>query len=351
MIRISHKFTKLIITLIISYVFICYFLHSIDKLLKTNNIPKNQIQKLSLEKSKEFYDNGRNYVTVVAMYFKLNQSKYNTSVYDKWIRNFLKSVSSPIVLFTDPNSENMILKARGNLPIHLNIYKDIWAVMNLLEIERNRNYTNNYKIYQYQIDPENYRHNPDLYAIWNLKTFMTYYASKENIFNSNFFIYADAGGWREDDLIHDWPNIYAVKQINSILFDRILFSQIDKTVRNIYSPSSDIIEGGFFAGSKKAIQTFYNLFYDLHDKLWDKGWFIGKDQRMMNILTFDKAKKLIVRIRTWGFKCTKNYDPWFFFIYYFANKQDYNCNQERIQLLIFNYEERTVNKNSYNQLI
>ena len=50
-----------------------------------------------------------------------------------------------------------------------------------------------YKHEQFYIDPEKHIHNSNLYAVWNLKAFITYKILKQNPFNSTFFIYTDKG--------------------------------------------------------------------------------------------------------------------------------------------------------------
>ena len=49
---------------------------------------------------------------------------------------------------------------------------------------------------QYEIDPEKSIHSPALYAIWSSKSWMLKIAADENLYNSTYFFWVDAGAWR-----------------------------------------------------------------------------------------------------------------------------------------------------------
>ena len=91
-------------------------------------------------------------------------------------------------------------------------------------------------------DREKRLHSPDLYAIWNLKTYMMSIASNFNPFNSEFFIYTDTGAWRQKGLT-DWPDQSFVRALKHKLNDRILYGQIRNPNLVNFSPRSDFIEG------------------------------------------------------------------------------------------------------------
>jgi hypothetical protein len=218
------------------------------------------------------------YTTVISVYFSF-KSKHSGREYKKWMMNILKSVHSPMVIFTDENSKNFILniRLRMNFKTKIIIYDNIWKIMNELEAIRNISYLNDYLTKQNYLDPEKSIHNSNLYAIWNLKSYLSYKIAQENPFNSSFFIYTDIGAWREE-IIPYWPNNNFIHLLVSRLKDRILFGQINEIEEqkiNHDNINYDIIEGTFFAGSKKAIEKFYSNFYKIHDKRLKDGIFIG----------------------------------------------------------------------------
>ena len=72
--------------------------------------------------------------TVISTYFKINRSKHCDSYYQKWIQNFLLSVKSPLILFTDNKSiSKQLLDLRKNLTTKLYIYSSHWAILKEIE--------------------------------------------------------------------------------------------------------------------------------------------------------------------------------------------------------------------------
>ena len=86
------------------------------------------------------------FVTVFACYFQFDRSKHNHEYYDKWLKNMLVSVHSPLVIFSDNQSKDFIYNERFSrgLPTEILIYKDVWELMHELETTRQRSYIQNY---------------------------------------------------------------------------------------------------------------------------------------------------------------------------------------------------------------
>ena len=154
-----------------------------------------------------------------------------------------------------------------------------------MELERNRTYLNTYFNVQNSLDPEKDIHNPNLYAIWNLKSFIVSKAADKNIYKSKYFIYSDSGAWRQG-IFPSWPDIQFIKNIENLLKDRILFAQIYETYDKSSFAVVNLIEGTFFMGTKNAISLFKDEFWRLHDLRMDQGLFIGKYQTIMNLIAF-----------------------------------------------------------------
>ena len=304
------------------------------------NEPKKSFQsneKLSILTDCKTPEN-ENFTTVLTCYFAF-KSKFSSTQYRKWMINMLTSVSAPLVVFTDNASKEYISNIRNKTKYHTKfyIYQDIWKIMAGLEFERKMNYKDKYIHRQFDLDPENNVHNPNLYAVWNLKSYMTNKIANLNPFNSSFFIYTDIGAFREE-IIPDWPDNGFISQLSCILDNRILFGQIEEYFYDLSDSTDsfitkDLIEGGFFAGSKIAIRNFKETFYKLHDELMDRNIFVGKDQKMMNLYAFKTNRDQVVRIRTWNLKCPK-YDEWFFYQKFLAQKKYYNCSEDKYSLLI-----------------
>jgi len=122
-------------------------------------------------------------VTVISLYFQLNKSKHSIAKYQTWITNFIQSVSSPLVVFTDKESikDLVELRNRNNYQTTLYVADNIWKVMDENGRQRKRNYTYNYQNKQHSLDREKHIHNPNLYALWNLKPFIADLIAQDNL--------------------------------------------------------------------------------------------------------------------------------------------------------------------------
>ena len=196
---------------------------------------------------------------------------------------------------------------------------------------RNMNYLHDYLNKQLVKDPEKYIHNPNLYAIWNIKAYVCLKVIQLNPFDSQFFIYTDLGAWRQG-IFNDWPDNNFINFLYPKLNHRMLFSQIYYVHDvNMFNVETDSIEGGFFAGSKSAIKLFANNFYEEHDKRLKSNLFIGKDQTIMNYIVYKLNNTNHVLLRAWQLhECNLNktnilFDPWFFYQQYFSTINYYNC--------------------------
>ena len=282
-------------------------------------------------------------VTVISQYFYLEKSKHSYREYKEWLTNFFTSVSSPLVIFTDRNfiiQDLIKIRIGFDYPTTLYITDSIWNLMSENEIKRNRNYKSNYKRRQLKLDREKKIHNPDLYAVWNLKSFIVDKLAQENLYNSTAFVYSDSGAWRQQ-VLERWPDQSQVLNLIDRLNEKILLGQLcdvkecpDGKKRNF--PDFDIIEGTFFMGSKKALNYFKEEFWSIHDEKLDKGEFVGKDQIIMNIFAFhNKTSSNSIKLDIWRRKCNITFDnPWNFYQNYLA--WDYPCANNRESLLSIN---------------
>jgi hypothetical protein len=277
-------------------------------------------------------------VTVVSLYFQLGQSKHSADEYKSWIKNFFLSVSSPLVIFTDKESIKDLLELRNRLNYQTTLYvtDNIWNVMGENGKQRKRNYTHNYQNKQHSLDREKHIHNPNLYALWNLKSFIADKIAQDNFYKSSAFIYTDSGAWR-DHAIENWPDNNVTMSILNILNDKMLFGQLgheSNALSNANFPDFDLIEGTFFMGSKKALHDFKEGFWSIHDTRYDKGEFVGKDQVLMNLYAYKMTKS--IKLDIWRRQCSANFNEWFFYQNYFASNKNYPCTSTRESLLSIN---------------
>jgi hypothetical protein len=272
--------------------------------------------------------------TVASIYIELNKSKHSTGEYDSWVGDMSKSVSAaPLALITDYKSYLKISKMRMNYTTKYYIIHDIWTVLRELGSERNKSYLNNYLNYQNSVDPEAHIHVPELYAIWNLKIYFLEKISNENPFNSNFFIYTDAGAFRSGSFLH-WPDQNIIEDfLMPILGDRMLLGNVAESIdSNSFKPENDHIQGTFMAGNRNAIEMFHKNFYDLHDQRFDENLFIGKDQTLMNLIAFKLHNQTVFQLKAWLAQLKCSYlDHWFFYLNFFA--QNDQCSKNKTEFL------------------
>ena len=121
----------------------------------------------------------------------------------------------------------------------------------------------------------------------------------------------------------------------------MLFGQITNVNdRNNFNIETNSLEGGFFCGSRKAIIDYTKLFYDIHDKRLRENLFIGKDQTIINFITYKLDKFKCVFLRTWELhNCNSNknniiFDVWFFYQQYLSQINSFNCDfNKRLSIL------------------
>ena len=177
MTKFKQKLTFLVILVIASIVYLSvrYFkekrrlsrLRHISQYCKNYSITNDYFFKKDSYMDIEIHgDVKQNDVTVISIYFQLEESKHSQINYEEWINNFFISVASPLVILTDKKFIEKALKKR-KYPTTLFITDSIWNVLSEIGHKRNRNYIENYKCIQPSLDPEYKKHNPNLYALPN----------------------------------------------------------------------------------------------------------------------------------------------------------------------------------------
>ena len=283
-------------------------------------------------------------LTVVAMYFKLDTSKHSHAEYLEWQANFFSSSSSaPLVIYTDKSSYEELLGQLfiANTPNAktLYVFNSLWDITRLIEIDRDQDYIQAYKNHQLRIDSQSHMHTPSLYAIWNAKPYLMRRTSLANIYASEFFVYTDIGAFRYN-IYPRWPDTGHLLELSKRLKDRMLFGQVNQSslvnaarYQGDYihpNATKNAIQGGFFAGSARALSLYYSNFYAIHDQILRLGQFVGKDQTLMNIYVFAKHPELSCRLWMPSLfsECLPNENRWFVYQLFFSDR---NCSESSEQ--------------------
>jgi hypothetical protein len=234
-------------------------------------------------------------ITLVTAYFPVPENP-KFEKYEQWLRNLFSKIETPIVVYTTTETQELISKMRGDLPIHFITKYDIWDFPPL------KRYTENFQTKQIQLDPDASKNTPQSYAIWNAKTFMLHQISQQNPFESDYFFWIDAGSFRENDhSFEKWPDQKLIYSLLSNTPDRLLLATINSIqplsnwqtpYEALYSPT--IIEGGFFGGSRCAVDWLNDEYYFALRWLDSEDKFIGNDQVMMNIILAKHWSRCVV---------------------------------------------------------
>lgn len=117
-------------------------------------------------------------LTIVSGYWNVKGAKHTIETFHKWFKNTLL-INCPYVFFGDKEAIDYVKKIRINLPT-------TYVEMEMTEFET----------YQYKNNLiEHSVHCPckELLLIWNEKIFLLHKAKKINPYNSDFFMWVDAG--------------------------------------------------------------------------------------------------------------------------------------------------------------
>jgi Bacterial protein of unknown function (HtrL_YibB) len=215
-------------------------------------------------------------VTVVSAYYEFS-SKHGSDKYKQWIRDFLEGCPCNLVFFTDEKSYDFIQECRSNYMDRTNITilpMEEWRSSNILtDSEWNQ---------QESIDPEKSIHSKKLYKVWFEKKNFVLKAIEMNPFNSQYFLWTDAGLIRDNttrERVKMYPNISKVDQTKILLLNIEPFVA-DDTNDCCFKGKNRI--GGGIIGASAEMWKVYSEKYEaalLKNKI--AGHFVGKDQSIM----------------------------------------------------------------------
>lgn len=179
---------------------------------------------------------------------------------------------------------------------------------------------------QKTIDHEKY-HSAELYALWNEKAQFLFEAIKDNVFNSDYFIWTDIGSFRypkmAQQLVSFPDTATTAKELGA---DKVYFLLVEPfmdqdCVLDIEGlPKKDFkhdnrLGGTTFGGHRTILEKYHHIYYRVMDRLIDKGRFVGKDQNIMATVAV-MYPHLVHLVRPQNY--LNNSDRWFYSLYYFS---------------------------------
>ena len=236
-------------------------------------------------------------ITFVTQYFRL-PSKHAHDEYVGWIRNQQSKMC--LLIFTD--SPSLWLELPTQAVVRTGICEEGRAL----------NHSQCFWREQWHQDVEASIHRSyQLYLTWNLKAHFLREAVRLNVFSSRFFFWVDAGYMRDPSL---FPGSAVGLSPHLPTLDRMVFLMVhpfgeEELGGNYrYTTGQDRIAGNMFGGGAKAVESWSSLYYQVVDEYVDRGWFVGKDQNMMNTLCI-KHRGACTLVEPRGLAIGEN--PWY----------------------------------------
>jgi hypothetical protein len=261
-------------------------------------------------------------ITIVTAFYNFNnRSKHNPEEYKRWLGNFLARIQTPLFIYSDVNSSQALSEMRAGLPTTIVIYPvfDLPPMQNVSEAVKK----------QHGVDPEKFRHYPELYFVWSSKVWMVKNAADENPYGSDYFFWVDAGSFRQNHSLQHWPSVERVDQVFQGHEELLLLAKPSKAVfqehqeqwlRNGTGYRTNVIQGGFFGGKVTAVNWFNQHYYTIFYSWLSLGRFAGKEQNLFNIIAFENPRK-IMYIDPEAGTCGNG---WFFFQQFLASPRELN---------------------------
>jgi len=149
-------------------------------------------------------------ILIVSAFFPLSKSKHSHEDYAGWLKMYLTKVTTHIYFFAPPEIESMIRELRGDLPMTLNT-----SFSSSFDIPPLRGLRGRYEE-MYELDREKDIHSPELYGVWNSKTYFLQEGlrnSKANGFDFTWAFWNDAGSFRDGQQFTAWPDRHRISEI------------------------------------------------------------------------------------------------------------------------------------------
>lgn len=207
--------------------------------------------------------------TIVSAFWPV-KNKYGCEEYFDWMKKSLR-INCPYVFFSSKEVIEKIKEIRNDLPTY-------YIELNLEDL-----YCYRYKNNLLSCTP----HVPSslVNVIWNEKVFLLEKAFKVNPFNSDFFMWIDAGIYfyrNEYPPTTIFPNINKIKTLPK---DKFIFSSSDSNVFEEYKVHDNhyyhYISGGCFIIHKNIIQDFISLYKSYIDKYLSQYNWVNTEQKIL----------------------------------------------------------------------
>jgi len=243
--------------------------------------------------------------TIVSCYYPLECSKHSTEKYNVWIPNFLTYITSPIVMFSDGEAYEWMCKLRADanlsdrfFPIRKPLTDLEFSTPEWLESWEEQNQMGYWKDQSFQT----------VTRIWANKPFFVKEAIEKNPFDSDTFVWCDAGCWRNVDTARafgtDWPStkmlmpnrilILTIESLTPFLhaLNSPEIQTLEDVVTKIPTSFKMTVGGTILAGDKHAWEVWALVFRETLECFIKHKLFAGDDQSVItsSLLWLYKSK-------------------------------------------------------------
>ena len=246
---------------------------------KTRKYNKSRKLKKNRKLNKIIYKGGNNPVTVVSAYYSI-KSKRSKEEYIERIKRFWSYIPCNLIFFTDKEHTPFIEDVRKE-------FKDITKVITLEfeEFEALKKHPRSFWEKQHGINLEKY-HTPDLYMVWFEKKEFVLKSIKLNPFNSEYFVWCDAGiSYPNTELERDINKFKDFPISSKIPNDKMLLLKLkdfsDINLESNFRSIPESIAGNIFAGQKNTWEKYSKEYDEMVKYFIDNNKFIGMDQSIM----------------------------------------------------------------------
>ena len=225
--------------------------------------------------------------TIVSCYYLLpNNKKRSIESYMIWISYFLAYCSSPIVMFSDGPIADEMDAFRKSTGLPWLLVRTPLADLDFGEDKYFEALTKGRQI------------TPDVIRIWMNKSVLLNKVAQQNPFNTDSFIWCDAGCWRNETFAKiyapGWPRSppkafscswigNSLENIKGVppLINPSLEEFVEYYIQHIVGIPT--FTGGIYGGDKEAVKTFAEIFRQIFDICKSKNMLIDGDQEISGI--------------------------------------------------------------------
>lgn len=239
-------------------------------------------------------------VTIVSAFYPFEKSKHSIQEYASWILNFVSHIDTPIVIFSEQPFCSLIhqMRADAGLAHKIHIIQKPFEEVKFSSPEWIETWTK-----QLEIDSLAHLHGHELFRVWANKPFFVEEAIALNPFNSEKFVWCDAGCWRDPTVAKicgpGWPaaekitpNQMHIITVNSM---RPFLEQLEvkdswthkhgwtheQVVKEINVRDQAIVGGTILLGDKQAWSQWIPAFEASLNYYIQQNLFAGDDQAVI----------------------------------------------------------------------